>query len=268
MSINNVLPNQEDILKDENGLWYFKKEEKEKILKYLNTATIEDFRDMAKRGDFFIVPTWYYLLNDIDIAKKLTEKDFFKELYLLTSEDYKNSQSQYNTKMPYGYAVVTNLDTTLHFIPNTDIMHLLKKQGVQFKITYVVSEDMYKMYEIIKSGVIDFKEEDFIFNKYNSLDRHDSIIQKILFSYKTTKESTKDLINMAMAINGFVELGCETKIKYKTLVSASDYFLSKEDNYKEIIQQYCPDLHEIMEKIAFSEKMNALGSRKSSKIKI
>lgn len=267
MSINNIIPKSNEILKDENELWYFTKSQKTKILNYLTDCSIEDLKFVSEMGENYLIPTWYYFLNDYEISKKLIEKENFKILLNSKPEDYKIPEDKTINKYGFPKQTLIHLNTTIYFTPNNEILVLLKNQGFKFIENTLTIDNFYRTYEIIKAGIIEFNENNLIENIYFK-DNYESIIEKILSSYNTKKNSTNDLIEMSKAINGFVELGCKTQIKYKSLINAKDYFISEEKDYKTIIKEYCPDLDNVMEKIKFIEKMNTLGNVKNSKKKI
>lgn len=268
MTINDIIPKENDILKDDNQLWYFTKEQKNKIIDYLDKCSIEDLKNVSSMGANYFVPTWYYLLNDYDIAKKLIEKENFNILLLLKNQEYKDFIGERENAYGLPKPIVTNLDTTLHFTPNNDILLMLKKSGFKFKDNSFSLNNLYRTYEIIKAGVIDFDEEFLVKNNFGIGDTQDSILQKILWSYEIKKDSKNELVEMALTIKGFVELGCKQNIQYKKLVSASKEYVSEEKNYRQIIKEYCPELDIIMEKIELGDKLVGLVSRKGTKIKI
>lgn len=273
MSINNIIPKENDILKDDNQLWYFTKPQKNKILDYLETCAIEDLKDVSPMSNVYMIPTWYYLLNDYDIAKKLIEKENFKELLGMSDKDYKMPTSELKkndmSEMCNTFKkIITNIDTTLYYTPNNEVLLLLTKAGFKFKNNSFSSENLYRTYEIIKAGVIDFNEEYLIENIFKVGDTYTSVLQKILFDYENKKDSKHDLLKIALTVNGFVELGCKTEIEYKKLISAKDYFISGKKNYKEIIEEYCPELHIFMQRLAFIEKMQVIKPIKETKKKI
>lgn len=271
MSINNIIPTENDILKDDSQLWYFTKEQKNTIINYLETCTLDDLKDVSCMSNIYYIPTWYYFLNDYDITKKLTQKEQFKDLLKLRENDYKFpevKEDQEIDMMSSFKKVVTHLDTTVYFTPNNEILLLLKNAGFTFKDNSFAQENYYRTYEIIKSGIIDFNEDYLIQNIYTIGNNPTSIIQKILFNYESKKESRHDMLNMAKAINGFVELGCTTEIQYKKLITASEYFISEKKHYKELIKEHCPELHIFMEKLDFINKMQVLGTKKQARAKI
>lgn len=267
MSINQIIPKENERLKDDNQLWYFTKDQKSKILQYLETCSVEDLKDISPMGENYFIPTWYYFLNDYDIAKKMSEKELFKDLINLSEKDYKIPDRNEEENQMFGRfkKVITNLNTTIYFTPNTEVLLLLKKAGFQFKNNSFAIDNFYKTYEIIKAGVIDFDEDYLTKNIYSVGDNFDSILQKILWNYEIKKDSKSDLLEMAMTINGFVELGCRTEIRYKKLITASETFVSEKKNYKELIETYCPDLHVFMQRLDFIEKMNGLEKNKATK---
>lgn len=271
MSINDIIPEDNDILKDDNQLWYFTKNQKSKIIAYLETCSLEDLKDSYPMSNVYFVPTWYYFLNDYDVAKKLIEKPEFKHLLGLSEQDYnmpKNKGANDSGMFGAFKKIVTHLDTTLSFTQNNEVLLALKKAGFVFKNNSFANENYYRTYEIIKAGVIDFNEEYLIENIYSVGTTYNSILQKILFAYENTKDSKQDLLHMAKSIKGFVELGCKTEIEYKKLISASEYFISETKNYKDIIKQYCPELNDLMEKLDFIEKMQSLSTKKQARGKI
>jgi hypothetical protein len=144
----------------------------------------------------------------------------------------------------------------------------LKKAGLKFKNNSFSADNLYRTYEIIKYGIIDFDEKYLTENIYKIGTEFNSILQKILFNYEIKKDSKEDLLEMALTINGFVELGCETEIEYKTLITASEYFVSEKKNYKEIINIYCPELNNVMQKLEFINKMQHLKNKNKIEKKI
>lgn len=275
MSINNIIPKQTDILKDDLQLWYFTKPQKNKIIEYLETCSIDDLKEVYPMSNVYFIPTWYYFLNDYDIAKKLIEKDNFKELLSMSDKEYTIKEEENNNENNDIFElsrafkkIVTNLDTTLYYTQNNEVLLLLKKEGFQFKNNSFASENLYRVYEIIKAGVIEFNEDYLIENIFGIGDTYTSILQKILFNYENIKDSKQELVKMALTVNGFVELGCKTEIEYKKLISAKDYFISEKKNYKEIIEEYCHELHIFMQRLAFIEKMQVINPIKETKKKI
>lgn len=268
MTINDIIPKEKDILKDETQLWYFTKDQKSKILDYLEKCSIDDLKDVSTMGANYFIPTWYYLLNDYDIAKQLIEKENFNELLILNNKEYREFEGERVNEYGLVKPIVTNLETTLQFTPNNDILLLLKKAGFKFKDNSFSLNNLYRTYEIIKAGVIDFNEDFLIKNNFGVGDTQNSILQKILWSYEIKKDSKNDLVEMALTIKGFVELGCTQNIQYKKLISASKEYVSEEKNYRELIKEHCQELDRVMEKFELGEKMVGLVSRKGNKNKI
>ena len=89
MRINDLFQKKEGIFNDDNNLYYFSEIKKQEIIKFIDNAKLDDFLYVADLSDTTIIPTWYYLLNDYDVASSfINRKDF-----ILITEQKKDNYS-------------------------------------------------------------------------------------------------------------------------------------------------------------------------------
>ena len=255
MRINDLFQKKEGIFNDDNNLYYFSEIKKQEIIKFIDNAKLDDFLYVADLSDTTIIPTWYYLLNDYDVASSfINRKDF-----ILITEQKKDNYSFENRLQNYNNSnekiFFNKLDSQIMFINDYRVMKMIVNKGFKFKdvILDISINNLSKTLDLLENKVFEFDENLLIKSGYSSI-QYVSIIEKLLNDYQSKKDSQNELLLMAKGIKRLIDLGANENTCYTRLVTSVIYDRSEFDNYKNIIKKYCPELHIFLERLEIEEK--------------